>query len=150
MKSKIIEILRKSLDWAKFAFTSSDPLGVFNCMYVSAQSNILLISFELVFEALLNEEDYSKANALAKKMQGLYTESYLPLGDGIIRHDFQGRTPSAYIRELDLQRAISTTRFTIDGILYQREVFTSAPGNIMLVRITANHKGAYRCFPGRC
>src|SRR5215213_3934742 len=29
-------------------------------------------------EVLLKEEDYTKANSLAKKMQGLYSEGYLP------------------------------------------------------------------------
>ena len=32
-------------------------------------------------EALLKNEDYEKAIALTKKMQGLYTESYMPLAD---------------------------------------------------------------------
>lgn len=32
-------------------------------------------------EALLKEEDYTKVNALAKKMQGVFTESYMPLGN---------------------------------------------------------------------
>ncbi len=35
----------------------------------------------LVRKALLEEGDYSKADSLTRKMQGLYTESYLPLGD---------------------------------------------------------------------
>src|SRR5688500_715023 len=93
-------------------------------------------------EALLKEEDYTKANLLIKKMQGLYTESYMPLGDIIIKQNFHGAAPSAYYRDLDLQRAIATTRFTINGVEYKREVFTSAPGNIMLVRITASRKNA--------
>ena len=93
-------------------------------------------------EALLKEEDYTKANLITKKMQGLYTESYMPLGDIIIKQNFHGAAPSAYYRDLDLQRAIATTRFTINGIEYKREIFTSSPGNIMLVRITSSRKNA--------
>lgn len=97
-----------------------------------------------VRDALLKEEDYGKANALAKKMQGLFTESYLPLGDIMIRQNFNGVAPTAYYRDLDLQQAVLTTRFTIDGVEYKREIFTSAPDNVMIVRISAGRKGALR------
>lgn len=93
-----------------------------------------------VREALLKEEDYTKANQLIKKMQGLFTESYMPLGDLVIKQNFHNAVPSAYYRDLDLQRAIATTRFTVDGVTYKREVFTAAPGNIMVIRITADRK----------
>jgi alpha-L-fucosidase 2 len=99
-------------------------------------------------EALLKEEDYSKANQLTKKMQGLFTESYMPLGDIVIKQNFQGATPSAYYRDLNLQNAIATTRFTVSGIEYKREVFTSAPANVLLVRITASRKGVLNLHIG--
>jgi alpha-L-fucosidase 2 len=97
-----------------------------------------------VREALLKEEDYTKANNLTKKMQGLYTESYLPLGDVWIRQNFHGATPTAYYRGLDIQQAIATTRFTVDGVEYTRELFTSAPDNIMLVKLSSSVKGKLR------
>ncbi len=93
-------------------------------------------------EALLNEEDYSKAAKLTKKMQGLYTESYLPMGDIIIKQKFNGQKTTSYYRDLDLEKATSTTHFTIDGVTYTREVLISAPDNIMLLRISADKKGA--------
>jgi alpha-L-fucosidase 2 len=93
-------------------------------------------------EALLKEENYTKANALAKKMQGLYTESYLPLGDIMIRQNFGGITSADYYRELDIEQAIATTRFTVGGVKYQREIFSSAPGNILVIRLTASGKQA--------
>jgi alpha-L-fucosidase 2 len=91
-------------------------------------------------EALLKEQDYTKANELARKMQGYFTQSYMPLGDLVIKQNLHNAVPSAYYRDLDLQRAIATTRFTVNGIKYKREVFASAPGNIMVIRITANRK----------
>jgi alpha-L-fucosidase 2 len=93
-------------------------------------------------EALLKEQDYSKANELAKKMQGYFTESYLPLGDLLLKQSFNGRTPAAYQRRLDLQTAIATTRFTVDGVEYTREVFCAAPANVMVIRIRAGVPGA--------
>lgn len=93
-------------------------------------------------EALLKNEDYSKADTLAKKMQGLYTESYMPLGDLVIKQNFKGVAPSAYSRSLDISQAISTTMFTVNGVRYVREIFTSFPGNIMIIRLTSSVKGA--------
>lgn len=93
-------------------------------------------------KALLEEEDYTKANQLTKKMQGLYSQSYLPLGDIVIKQNFNNDKPSAYYRDLNIQNAVATTRFTINGIQYTRKIFTSAPDNIMMVRIFASKKGA--------
>ena len=92
--------------------------------------------------ALLTEENYSKAYELTKKMQGLYTESYLPLGDVFIKQNFGGAQPTAYYRDLDISQAIATTSFTINGVKYQREIFINAPDNIMVLRLTSNKKGS--------
>jgi len=89
-------------------------------------------------EALLEKEDYSKANELTKKMQGFYTESYLPLADLMIKHRFAGGSPQGYYRDLDISKAISTTRFTMDGVTYVREGFISAPANVFVVRLSAD------------
>ncbi len=93
-------------------------------------------------EALLKEEDYTKADQLARKMQGLYTESYMPLGDIIIKQNFGSEKPSAYYRDLDIHKAIASTKFTINGVAYKREMFISAPSNVLVIKISANKKGA--------
>ncbi len=93
-------------------------------------------------EALLKDEDYSKAENLTKNMQGLFTESYLPLGDMLIRQDFHGVAAFNYYRNLDIQKATATTSFTVDGVTYKREIFVSAPDNIMLVKLTASRKAS--------
>ncbi|CAN5782354.1 glycoside hydrolase family 95 protein [soil metagenome] len=93
-------------------------------------------------KALLEEEDYEKANALTKKMQGLFTESYMPLGDLTIKQDFKNATPSAYYRDLNISDAISTTSFTIDGVNYTRKIFVSAPDHVIIIKLTASKKAA--------
>ena len=57
-------------------------------------------------EVLFNE-DYDKATPLAKKIQGLYTESYMPLGDLVIRQQFVDTVTTAYYRDLDIEHAVS-------------------------------------------
>ncbi|WP_229214978.1 glycoside hydrolase family 95 protein [Dyadobacter bucti] len=89
----------------------------------------------------LENEDYKLAEELTKKIQGLFTESYEPLGDLMIRQELAGK-PSAYRRELDISNAVSTTTFTSEGTEYSREVFISAPDQVMVVKLKAGKKGA--------
>ncbi|KQS32429.1 glycoside hydrolase N-terminal domain-containing protein [Pedobacter sp. Leaf194] len=93
-------------------------------------------------EALLINEDYSEANTLAKKMQGMYTESYMPLGNLIIKQNLQGIKPTAYTRELDLQRATYSSQFELNGITYSRTMFISAPANMFVIKLTASKKSS--------
>ncbi|MCM5527932.1 glycoside hydrolase N-terminal domain-containing protein [Parasegetibacter sp. NRK P23] len=93
-------------------------------------------------KALLEEEDYGKAAQLTKKMQGYYTQSYMPLGDLVLRQQLDGAKPSSYYRDLDLTSAVATTKFTVDGTEYTREVFASAPDKVLVVRLRANKKAA--------
>ncbi|WP_229238769.1 glycosyl hydrolase family 95 catalytic domain-containing protein [Dyadobacter sp. Leaf189] len=89
----------------------------------------------------LENEDYKLAEELTKKIQGPFTESYEPLGDLLISHELKG-TSSAYRRELDISNALSLTSFTVDGVDYTREIFISAPDQVMVVRLKASKKGA--------
>lgn len=88
----------------------------------------------------LEQGDYLKAGELTKKMQGLFTESYEPLGDLLIRHEFKG-DPIKYYRDLNISDAIATTRFTVDGVEYEREIFVSAPQQVIVIRLKASKKG---------
>src|SRR5450432_547451 len=53
-----------------------------------AYDNLLLAK-----DALFKEENYGKAYEYAKKMQGYYSESYLPLGDLVIHQSFIAHHP---------------------------------------------------------
>ena len=44
------------------------------------QQRLPLGDVPLIRDALFNHEDYAKADELTKKMQGLFSESYMPLG----------------------------------------------------------------------
>jgi alpha-L-fucosidase 2 len=99
-------------------------------------------------EALLKEADYNKAADLARKMQGLFSESYLPMGDLLIRQDFKGATPAAYYRDLDIQDAITTTKFTMDGTEFTRQVFVSAPDQVIVIRLLSGKAGGLNFTAG--
>jgi alpha-L-fucosidase 2 len=96
----------------------------------------------LIRDALFNHEDYEKANELTKKMQGLYSESYMPLGNLLIKQQVGLDTPTAYYRDLNIEDAVASTRFTIGGVEFKREVFASAPDEVIVIRLTATKTNA--------
>jgi len=85
--------------------------------------------------------DYVKAGELCKKMQGPYNESYQPLGD--LRLNFPGElaATNGYERSLDLARAVVTVRYQAGGATYTREVFSSYPDQVIVVRLTCDQPG---------
>ncbi len=92
----------------------------------------------LIRKALMKDQDYEKAIALTKKMQGVFTESYMPLGDLVIRQHFQDTLVTSYYHDLNIANAVATTWFTIDGTDYQREIFISAPDRVMVIRLISS------------
>lgn len=92
-------------------------------------------------EALF-QGDIPTATAFCRKMQGNYTESFLPMGDLHIEQSLYGANAKEYYRDLNLQTAIATTRFTVNGVKYVREAFVSAPDSVMVIRFTTSKKGS--------
>ncbi|MXN90835.1 glycoside hydrolase family 95 protein [Flavobacterium sp. Sd200] len=88
--------------------------------------------------AALEAGDYKKAYELTKNMQGLYSESYLPLGDLSLKQEFGNSTPTQYYRDLNIANGVATTSFVVNGIKYKREIFASAPGEAIVVRLSAD------------
>ena len=87
--------------------------------------------------------NYDSAAALWKKnMQGPYSARYLPLADLWIQNKLSDTVTSFYYRDLDLNNAIATVKYTINGVTYKRETFISHPDKIMVIRISADKKGA--------
>ena len=70
-----------------------------------------------------------------------YTESYQPLGDLLLGFQFASSEPTSYYRDLNLDRAVATTRFTIDGATYTREVFSSFPDQVIVTRVSCDQPG---------
>jgi alpha-L-fucosidase 2 len=110
---------------------------------VNTNPNPLAPEFLPQIRKALFEQDYKTAEELAKKLQGPFTESYEPLGDVRIKYDFPvGSKPEGYTRDLNISDATATTQFTINGVTYKREVFVTAPDQVIVVRLTASQKGA--------
>jgi alpha-L-fucosidase 2 len=93
-----------------------------------------------VREALF-KDSIADAIALLKKMQGPDTEIYQPLGDIIFKQTFNTE-PTNYRRDLNISTAVATTKFSVDGVNYTREMFSSAPDQVMIIRLTASKPNA--------
>ncbi len=94
---------------------------------------------------LIDAGEYAKATELADaKFMGVPKRqmSYQTIGD--LKLDFPGlvEAGSDYVRDLDIDGAIATTRFTVGGVRHVREVVGSAPDGVIAVRLTASRKGA--------
>lgn len=60
---------------------------------------------------------------------------------GTLHLDFDGISNyTDYYRDLDIEKAISTTRFTANGVTYTREAYTSFPDQVLVIRLTASQK----------
>jgi len=84
-------------------------------------------------------ENYKKADSLQHFMQGSFSEAYMPLGYLFFNFDHKGEA-THYKRELDLQNAVSTVKYQIDGTDYTRETFISYPDQLVIFRLTASGK----------
>ncbi len=70
------------------------------------------------------------------------TGSYQAFGDLYV--DLAGQeNVRDYRRTLDLRRAVHTVTYTSGGVRYRREAFASHPAQVMVLRLTADGKGAY-------
>jgi alpha-L-fucosidase 2 len=94
---------------------------------------------------LLFEGKYSEAEALARaSMMGdkKVHSSYQTLGDLNITLQHGVEPVSNYRRELDLQTATASVTYRIGKTTFTREIFCSAPDQVIVVRFTADQPDA--------
>jgi alpha-L-fucosidase 2 len=89
---------------------------------------------------VLEAKHYKEADQACRRMQGPYNESYQPLGNLHLRFDSEGE-PSEYRRELNLDTAIVRVSFSVGGVTYTREVFSSEPDQVIAIRLAASKPG---------
>jgi len=89
------------------------------------------------------EGDYKKADDLSNKhltARQLHGSKFQMAGN--LNLTFEGHDSyTDYYRELDLQNAVFTTTYKVDGVNYKREVFASQPDQVIAVKLSADKKG---------
>jgi alpha-L-fucosidase 2 len=76
-------------------------------------------------------------NFVAEKVHGMPYQTV-----GSLYLSFPGHEDcSDYSRELDIERAVSTTTYKVDGTTYTRQAFASLPDQVIIVRISSDRPG---------
>jgi alpha-L-fucosidase 2 len=93
----------------------------------------------LIFEGKYKEaQDLVNEKFITKTSHGM---PYQTVGN--LKLAFQGHENySDYYRELDIEKAIATTRYSSNGVNYTTEVFSSYPDQVMVVHISADKPGS--------
>ena len=93
---------------------------------------------KLIFDGKNDEAaKIAAAKIESKKSQGMM---YQPVGN--LNIDFPGHEQFAnYYRELDIEKAVATTSYTVDGVKYTRQVIASVPDQVIVVHLTADKPG---------
>ena len=90
---------------------------------------------KLIFEGKYKEaQDLVNQKFISKISNGM---PYQTVGD--LNLLFPGhQNYSDYYRELDIEKAVETSRYEVEGVNYQSKVFSSFPDQVIIVRITAD------------
>ncbi|MTK54357.1 MAG: glycoside hydrolase family 95 protein [Paludibacter sp.] len=94
---------------------------------------------KLIFEGKYKEaQDLVNQNFISKTSHGM---SYQTVGN--LRLSAPGNNNyTGYYRELDLARAVTSSRYTSNGVNFKTETFSSFPDQVIVERITADKRGA--------
>jgi alpha-L-fucosidase 2 len=93
---------------------------------------------KLIFEGKYKEaQDLVNRKFISRNSQGMPYQTA-----GQLNLSFPGHEQfKNYYRELNIEKAVTTTHYEIDGVSYQREVFASFPDQILIIRLTASESG---------
>ncbi|HEX8461195.1 MAG TPA: glycoside hydrolase family 95 protein [Segetibacter sp.] len=93
---------------------------------------------KLIFEGKQKEaQDLAGKTIESKKSMG---QKFQPVGNLYL--NFPGHENfTNYYRELDIEKAVTTTSYTVDGVKYTREAFASTPAQVIVFRLTADKPG---------
>ncbi len=93
---------------------------------------------KLIFDGKYKEaESLINQKITAKQLHGSMFQVIGNLNLSFAGHD----NFSEYYRELDLEKAIFTTTYNVNGVNFKREVFASQPDQVIVVRLTADKPG---------
>ena len=74
--------------------------------------------------------------------------SYETLGDLRLAFDHGTNAPTNYRRELDVETATAKISYEVDGVRFERELFSSFSDQVLVVRLKASKRGALNFHVG--
>ena len=93
---------------------------------------------------LIFEGKYKEAQELVNKKFISKTSHGVPYQTvGNLRLSFSGHENySNYYRELDIAKAVVTTRYTVERVNFETKIFSSFPDQVIIARVTADKPGS--------
>src|SRR5688572_410705 len=93
---------------------------------------------KLIFEGKQKEAEQLAAKTIqSKKSHG---QMFQPVGS--LQLVFAGHERfTNYYRELDIEKAVTTSTYEVDGVTYTREIVASFPDQVIVMQITASKPG---------
>jgi alpha-L-fucosidase 2 len=94
---------------------------------------------KLIFEGKQKQaERIANKAIITKKSHG---QMFQPVGSLQLAFDGHGNYTDFY-RELDIERAVTKTVYTVSGVTYTREAIASFPDRVVVMRLTASKPGS--------
>ncbi len=110
-----------------------------NCNDNPLALDSLAIIRQLIFEGKQKDaERIANRIIITKKSHG---QKFEPVGS--LQLTFDGHDNfSNYYRELDIEKAVTKTSYTVNGVTYTREALASFPDRVVVMRLTASKPGS--------
>jgi alpha-L-fucosidase 2 len=97
---------------------------------------------------LLNDNQFQEAQNVSNRTYPRqapkdlnYGMPYQTMGDLFL--DFKGHENfKNYTRTLDIEKAISTVSYEVNGVTFKREIFSSFADNVIMIKLSSNKKGS--------
>lgn len=90
---------------------------------------------KLIFEGKQKEAEQLANRVIISKTS--HGQMFEPAGE--LNLSFKGHDQyTDYYRELDIEKAIATTKYKVGNVIYTREVLASFPDRVIVMRLTAN------------
>lgn len=91
-------------------------------------------------QRLVFEGNYRQAEQMANRViisKGSHGQMFQPVGN--LELSFPGQTDfTHYYRDLDIEKAVATTRYKVGKVNYTRQVFASLADRVIIIRLTAD------------
>jgi alpha-L-fucosidase 2 len=121
--------LNESTVWSGSPNRNDNPLAL----------DSLALIRQLIYDGRRKEaERVVNRSIITKKSHG---QKFEPVGS--LQLAFDGhQNYSNYYRELDIERAVAKTSYTVNGVTYTRESLASFPDRVVVIRLTASKPGS--------
>src|SRR5688572_20599085 len=106
--------------------------------------NLLALDSLAFIRKLIFEGKQKDAEQIANKViisKTSHGQKFEPVGS--LNLSFEGHEKfSDYYRELDIEKAVTKTSYTVNGVTYTREALASFPDRVVVMRLTATKAGS--------